>query len=97
MCISACGKCQEITKKRSWKPFAGGIPHFNLFRLPFVFSLFAEHILWHVVGSLRRTTSHAAVDTYRPYCGVAGGVEPRQRMDDVCSLPLVPFPVGNYL
>jgi hypothetical protein len=36
------------------------------------------------------------VNTYKPYCGVAGGAEPRQRMDVVCSLPLVPCSIGNY-
>jgi hypothetical protein len=43
----------------------------------------------------RRTASHAAVDTNRPYCGVADVAGSRQRMDVVCSLPLVPFLVGN--
>jgi hypothetical protein len=67
------------------------------YRRPFDFFLFSRREFCGILEVvLRRTTSHAAVDTNRPYCGVAGVAGSRQRMDVVCSLPLVPFLIGNF-
>jgi len=69
----------------------------NFGRRPFDFFLFSRREFCGILeGVPRRTTSHAAVDTYKPYCGVAGVAGSRQRMDVVCSLPLVPFLIGNF-
>src|SRR5580658_9047050 len=80
------------------KPFAGGIRPFALYRLPFDFFLFSRREFCGILEVvLRRTTSHAAVDTDRPYCGVAGAAGSRQRTDVVCSLPLVPFSSAAFI
>src|SRR5205809_7603894 len=42
-----------------------------------------------------RTTTHAAVETYRPFCGVAGARLSRQRMGVVCSFQLAHFSSGQ--
>src|SRR5580704_9771208 len=43
----------------------------------------------------RRTTSHAAVDPFKPFCGVADREESRQRAGVLRFLPLAQRRTGN--
>src|ERR1700722_222667 len=93
-CIPDAGRCQEIWRGKKKTAETARWRNSAVRPLPAAarfFLVFAARILWHSAGSPEEDSSHAAVDTHRPYCGVAGVAGSRQRMDLVCSLPLIPF------